>query len=106
MQWLDVGTDHLAKRLGIPAVATKRCHQDGDPCLMLHHELQHNLVEVRAMIATIALGGVNHLCLGLLVAVVVTIDMNARLSRCVEVGHRPKRLAALTAMRLYSAVTP
>jgi hypothetical protein len=35
-------------------------------------------LEVRASPATIALGDVRNLCCGLLVAVIVTIDMNAR----------------------------
>jgi hypothetical protein len=76
--WLEVGTAHLAKGLGITAGATARCHQDGDPGLMRHHELPQDVVEVRAMIATIALGDGHNLGLGLRVAMVATIAMTAR----------------------------
>jgi hypothetical protein len=74
----DVGTAHLATWVGLTAVAPERCHQEGDPGLRLHQELHHDGGEVRAMIATSALGEGHNLCLGLRVALVVTLDMNAR----------------------------
>ncbi len=50
---------------------------------MYNDQLQHDLIAVRAMIATLALGDMHNLSFGLLVAVVATIDMKAR---TVEMG--------------------
>src|SRR6266496_4042968 len=71
-------TDNVPKRFPIAAIAAERLHQHGNACLVLDNQRQHDLVEVRAMIATIALGDVHNLFCGLLVAVIATIDMKAR----------------------------
>jgi hypothetical protein len=73
---MHMGAYHLANVVGITAVATKRFHQDGDTCLMLDAQLQHDLVEVRSMIPTVTAGDVYDLVRGLIVAVVTLIDMN------------------------------
>lgn len=49
VQWRDVGPDHLAERVGITALATERLQQHGNARLMLHNQLQHDLVEGRPM---------------------------------------------------------
>jgi hypothetical protein len=48
-------TDDVAKLFHITAIATERLHQRGNARLVLDNQLQHDLVEVRAMIATLAL---------------------------------------------------
>jgi hypothetical protein len=59
-------------------MAAERRHQHGKACWVRDPQRQHDVVEVRAMIATRARGAVHHGCCGLLVAVIATIDMNAR----------------------------
>ena len=62
-------------------IATERLHQHRDTGLVLHHQLQHHLVEVRPMIPTIALGDVHDLFVRSLSAVITAIDMKARAYR-------------------------
>lgn len=78
LQLADVLADDLAKGGPITAMATARLHQHGNARSVFNDQLQDDLVEVRAMIATLALGDVHNLFLGLLVAVGATIDMKAR----------------------------
>jgi len=44
---LHMDANDLTKVLGITAVATERLHQEGDACLMLGNQLQHDLVCVK-----------------------------------------------------------
>ena len=73
-----MGMNHLAERLWITAIATERLHEYRKARLGLDDQFQHDVVEVRAMIATIALGQVNDLFRGWLVAVIAPIDMKTR----------------------------
>jgi hypothetical protein len=97
---MHMGANRLANVLGITAVATERLHHDGNACLMLHHQLQHDLVYVRPMILAVPSGDVHDPFLGLFVAVVASIDMNARAIEMSKAGARPRRSAAVAAMRL------
>ena len=92
VQLLEVGTDFLAKRLDITAVATERLHQEGDPCLMLDDQLQHDLIEVRPMISAVPAGDVHDLLLQLLITVVASIDMK---TCTVEMGKAWRKVQAL-----------
>ena len=56
--------DDLAELVGIAAIATERFHQDRDPGLVLHHQLQHHLVQVGPMVPTIAMGNMHDLVVG------------------------------------------
>ena len=67
--------DNVAKLFPITAIATERLHQHGNPRLVFNDQLQHDLVEIRAMISAIALGDVHDVLRGLIVAVIATIDM-------------------------------
>jgi hypothetical protein len=71
-------TDDLAARCAIMPMATQGLHQHRDTGLGLHHQLQHHLVEVRAMGPTRALGDVHDLCVRRLRAVRAAIDMKTR----------------------------
>jgi hypothetical protein len=51
-----VGPDELTALLGITAMATERLQQARDTGGVRHHPLQHHLVEMRALSATIAAG--------------------------------------------------
>jgi hypothetical protein len=98
---LHMGANGLAKGLGITAIATERLHQDRKACLMLHHQLPHDLVQVRPMIPAVPPGDVHHLCFGLFVAVVASIDMKARAIPMAKAGRQPQ---ALSSGRGYQAV--
>ena len=86
----NVVPDHLAKLLGITAIATERLHQDRDTGLMLHDQLQDDLVQVGAMIPTIAVGNVHDLLGGGLLAVIATIDMETRRIEMGEGRRQPQ----------------
>ena len=70
--------DDVATGFPITRMATEGWHQDRNTSLMLDHQLQHHVVEVRPMIAAVASGHVNDLRLGLLLTVILSIDVNAR----------------------------
>ena len=56
VQLREIVTDHLTKVGLITAITTERFHQDGNARLMFDHEIEHHLVEVRAMITARAMG--------------------------------------------------
>jgi hypothetical protein len=58
------------------------------------------------MLPTRAVGKVHDLCVGGLSAVIAAIDMALVVSRWVNVGVSPKRVAAVAALRLERAVSP
>jgi hypothetical protein len=62
-----MGASHRAQVLGGTAVATERVQQDGDPRVRLDDQLQHDVVEVRAMLPTVTAGDVDDLFRGLLI---------------------------------------
>ena len=70
--------DEVAERLDIVALAAEGFHEHGNPCLLLDYQLQHDLIEVRAMVATLPLGDVHDVLRGPFVAVRTTINMKAR----------------------------
>jgi hypothetical protein len=59
-------------------MATEGLHQDRNASLVLDHQLQHHLIQVRPMIPAVAAGEVNTLRLGLLLTVITAVDVNAR----------------------------
>ena len=67
---------------------------------MLDHQLQHHLVQLGPMIPALAPGNVNDLRIGLLVTVIAPVDMESVAFEIVKRGARPKRSAAVAAMRL------
>jgi hypothetical protein len=82
---INVGMDHLAKRLWITAMAIAQLHQHGNARWVLDDQLQHDLVKVLAMISTVALGDVHDWFRRWLVAVIAPIDMKARIVK-VHIG--------------------
>jgi len=70
--------DDLPKLWHITAMATEGWHQDRHASLVLDHELQHHVIQVRPMISAVAAGEVHHLRLGLLLTVITAVDVNAR----------------------------
>src|SRR5215468_10611583 len=69
-------------------IATQGLHQHRDTGLVLYHQLHHHLVEVRAMVPTIALGDVHDLFVRRLRAVRAAIDMK---TRCIEMAERARQ---------------
>ena len=78
--------------LGITAIATERRQQDRDTGLVLHKQLQHHVVESRALIATRAAGDGHNGLLRLLVTVGAPIDMEPR---AIEMGKAGRKAQAL-----------
>ena len=82
--------DDLAKRFAITAIATQGLPQHRDTGLVLHDQLQHHLVEVRAMIPTIARGDVHDLFVRRPRAVIPAIDMKTRRIEMAERARQPQ----------------
>src|SRR5262245_31672152 len=80
----------LAARCAIMTIAILRLHQHRDIGLVLDHQLQHLLVEVRAMVPTIAMGDVHDLFVRRLSAVIAAIDMKTRRIEMVEPARQPQ----------------
>jgi hypothetical protein len=76
-------------------------HQHRNAGVVFDHSVQHHLVEIRALIATIAAGEVHDGRLGLLVTVVAPIDMKAR---TIEMGKAGRKAQALGSSRGNEAV--
>jgi hypothetical protein len=85
-----VVTDDLAERFAILTIATPGLPQPRDTGLVLHHYLQHHLVEVRAMIPTRARGDVHHLFVRRRSAVITAIDMKTRRIAMAERARQPQ----------------
>jgi len=88
----NVVADDLAERFAIATIATERLHQHRNTGLVLHDQLQHDLIEVRAMIPTIAVGDVHDLLVRGLSAVIAAIDMETRRIEVGERGRQPQPL--------------
>jgi hypothetical protein len=71
-------------------IATQGLHQHRDTRLVLYHQLQHDLIEVGAMIATITVGEVHDLFVRNLLAVITAIDMETRRIEMPERGRQPQ----------------
>jgi hypothetical protein len=71
----NVITDDLAERFAIMTIATQGLHQHRDTGLVLHDQLQHHLIEVRAMIPALALGEVHDLCVRGLITVLTDLPL-------------------------------
>ena len=82
--------DDLAERCAIMPIATQGLHQHWDTGLVLYHQLQHHLVEVRAMLPTLALGDGHNLFVRRRSAVIPAIDMKTRRSEMGEPAHQPQ----------------
>jgi hypothetical protein len=87
-------TNGLAKVLGITAMATARFQQERNARLMLPHELHPDLVHVRPMIPALPPGAGHDLFSGFFVAVVASIDMNARAIQMANAGRKPQALSS------------
>ena len=85
LQLGHVVCDDLAEVVRVTTIPTEGLHQHGNTGLVFDHQVQHHLVEVRALIPTVAAGDVNDVLLWLLVTVVTAIDMEAR---TIEMGKR------------------
>jgi hypothetical protein len=97
--WRHVRSDDLATRWRLTAIAVQRFHAHGNPGLMLDNPCQHDLIEVGPVIPTIAACHVHDWCVGDAVAVIAAIDMAAGAIERRTRGLRPKRSAAVAAMR-------
>src|SRR5215813_5175106 len=77
MEWLQMLANDLPEVARITGIATERLHQQRDASLMLHHQVQHDLIEIRAMIPAIAASNVNDVGVRLLPTIVAAIDVKA-----------------------------
>ena len=81
---------NLAERCAIMPIATQGLHQHWDTSLVLHDQRQHHLVEVRAMLPTLARGDVHNLFVRRLRAVLPAIDMKTRRIEMAECARQPQ----------------
>jgi hypothetical protein len=77
-QWRDVRADDRPDVTRVAGMATERFHQQRDPCLVLHHQLQPHVVAIGAMISAVAPCEMHAGRVGLLGTVVVAIDVEPR----------------------------
>ena len=77
LQLLHVGTNHVAKVVGITAVATERLQQQGNAGLVLDNSCQQDLVQIGALRPTIAAGHGHDRRVRGRVAVIAAIDVDA-----------------------------
>jgi hypothetical protein len=75
--------DPLAARVRLTAIATQRLPQDRNAGVVLDHQLQHHVGEVRPMIPAVASGDVHDLRIGLFLTVITAVDVKAG---AIEVG--------------------
>jgi hypothetical protein len=87
MQPCEVGSAHVSKVSRVAGMATEWLHQQRDPCLVLHNQVQHDLVEVGAMIPAVAPRAVKDMGVGRLGTVVAAVDVE---TRAVQV-RKPRR---------------
>jgi hypothetical protein len=73
-------------------IAIEGLHQHGDTGLVVNNQVEHHLVEVWALIPTVATGDVNDMLLRRLVTVVAPIDMK---TGTVEMGKAGRKAQAL-----------
>lgn len=72
-----IGND-LTEVVRVTPIPTEGLHQHGNASLVFDKQVEHHLLEVRALIPTVAAGNVHDMLIGLLMAVVAAIDMQAR----------------------------
>jgi hypothetical protein len=77
LEVLDGLRNALAQVLAIAPIATERFHEEGHTRLVLPNEVKHDVIEVRAMLATVASRDVHPPCLRFLSTVGTPIDMEA-----------------------------
>jgi hypothetical protein len=87
-----VVADDLAERLALVPMATQGGHPHGDTGLGLHDQRPHPLVEVGAMVPTLALGDGHALCVRSLSAVLPAINMDTRRLARAARGRQPQTL--------------
>ena len=85
-----VVADNLAARFAIAPIAPQGLQQQRDTGLVLYDSCQHPLVEVRAMIPTLAVGDVHALFVRSLIAVIPAIDMETRRIEMAARGPQPQ----------------
>jgi hypothetical protein len=73
-----VGGDHVSEVMDVAGMATEWLHQQRDSRLVLHKHIQHDLVEVGAMIPAIASRDVYDMGIGLLGTIVAAINVETR----------------------------
>jgi hypothetical protein len=84
--------DDLAEVVRVTTIATEGLHQHGDIGLVFDYQVQHDLVKVRALSPTVAVGDMNDVLLRLLVTILAAINMEAR---AIEVGKAGRQSQAL-----------
>ena len=101
-----MGTHGLATVVGLTAMATARVHPERNARWRLYQALHQDWVHVRPLIPAIPPGDGHDRGSGCVVAVVASIDRNARALQRANAGRTTPALAAVGAIRRESAVTP
>jgi hypothetical protein len=78
LQLGDVGGDHVSNGRRLAGMATEWWHQQREPGLVLHHQVQHDLVEVGALSPAVAPRDLPDMGVGLLGTVVAAVDVETR----------------------------
>lgn len=94
VELLHVRRDDLTKRTAVVRIATQGLHEDGNPGLVFDHQLQHHLVEVRAMIPTLAVGDMHDAVVGRLCTVIAAIDVKTGRVERGELGSEAQALGS------------
>jgi len=84
--------DDLAEVVRVTTIATEGLHQPGETGLVFDYQVQHPLVEIRALIPPVAAGDVKDVLLRLLITVIAAIDMEAGAIAMGERWDKPQAL--------------
>jgi hypothetical protein len=82
--------DDSAEVLRVTTLPTAGLHQHGNPGVVFDNQVQHHLIAVGALIATVAAGNMDDRLLRLLVTVVAAIDMNTGAIEMGQAGRKPQ----------------
>jgi hypothetical protein len=79
--------DEVAEVVRVTPIATGRLHQHGNPGVVFDDQVQHHLVEIWALIATVTAGDVHDGLLRLRITGVAPIDRNTGAIEMGEAGR-------------------
>ena len=75
LELTEVGLDRIAETDLIAAVAVERVHQQGNSGLPFHDQLQHHLIQIRAVVTAVAAGDLHHAVFRLGFTVVLAVSV-------------------------------
>jgi hypothetical protein len=92
LQLCSMVGDDLAELVPITPIPTEGLHQQRHTGVVFDHQVQHHVVEVRALIPTGAAGDMHDVLIGLLITLVAAVDRKTRASEMRKAGRKSQAL--------------